>query len=52
MTDMTKAKINAASLGSVFSDGVCSSLSVPGLSGFDSSEYVIFPGFCDVHVHF
>ena len=52
MTDMTKAKIYAASLGSVFSDGVCSSLSVPGLSGFDSSEYVIFPGFCDVHVHF
>ena len=52
MTDMTKAKIYDASLGSVFSDGVCSSLSVPGLSGFDSSEYVIFPGFCDVHVHF
>ena len=52
MTDMTKAKIYAASLGSVFSDGVCSSLSAPGLSGFDSSEYVIFPGFCDVHVHF
>ena len=49
---MTKAKIYAASLESVFSDGVCSSLSVPGLSGFDSSEYVIFPGFCDVHVHF
>lgn len=49
---MTKAKIYAASLGSVFSDGVCSSLSAPGLSGFDSSEYVIFPGFCDVHVHF
>ena len=52
MTDMTKAKVYAASLGSVFSDGVCSSLSVPDLSGFDSSEYVIFPGFCDVHVHF
>ena len=52
MTDMTKAKVYAASLGSVFSEGVCSSLSVPGLSGFDSSEYVIFPGFCDVHVHF
>ena len=52
MTDMTKAKINAASLGSVFSEGVCSSLSAPGLSGFDSSEYVVFPGFCDVHVHF
>lgn len=52
MTDMTKAKVYAASLGSVFSEGVCSSLSAPGLSGFDSSEYVIFPGFCDVHVHF
>ena len=22
------------------------------VSAFDSSEYVIFPGFCDVHVHF
>ena len=52
MTDMTKAKVYAASLGSVFSEGACSSLSAPGLSGFDSSEYVIFPGFCDVHVHF
>ena len=52
MTDTTKAKVYAASLGSVFSEGVCSSLSAPGLSGFDSSEYVIFPGFCDVHVHF
>ena len=52
MTDMTKANVYAASLGTVFSEGVCSSLSAPGLSGFDSSEYVIFPGFCDVHVHF
>ncbi len=52
MTDMTKAKVYAASLGSVFSEGFCSSLSAPGLSGFDSSEYVVFPGFCDVHVHF
>lgn len=52
MTDMTKAKVYAASLGSVFSEGVCFSLFAPGLSGFDSSEYVIFPGFCDVHVHF
>jgi len=22
------------------------------LSLFDASEYVVFPGFCDVHVHF
>ncbi|MBS1366563.1 MAG: dihydroorotase [Oscillospiraceae bacterium] len=52
MTDMTKANVYAASLGTVFSEGVCFSLFAPGLSGFDSSEYVIFPGFCDVHVHF
>ena len=52
MTDMTKAKVYAASLGSVFSEGVYSSLSVPVLSCFNSPEYVIFPGFCDVHVHF
>ena len=52
MTDMTKANVYAASLGTVFSEGVCSSLSAPGLSGFDFSEYVVFPGFCDVHVHF
>ena len=42
MTDMTKAKVYAASLGSVFSEGVCFSLFAPGLSGFDSSEYVLF----------
>ena len=52
MTDMTKAKVVSASLGAVFSDRVYSSLSVPGLSCFNSPEYVVFPGFCDVHVHF
>ena len=52
MTDMTKAKVVSASLGAVFSDRVYSSLSVPVLSCFNSPEYVVFPGFCDVHVHF
>ena len=27
-------------------------VSSASLSRFDSSEYVLFPGFCDVHVHF
>ena len=27
-------------------------LSMDGLSVFNSPKYSIFPGFCDVHVHF
>ena len=52
MTNLTKAKMFSAGLGSLFSDSVGVSLSAPHLSCFDSPEYVIFPGFCDVHVHF
>ena len=52
MTDLTKAKVISASLGSVFVDGVGASISSPVLSVFNSPDYVIFPGFCDVHVHF
>ncbi|MDD5864353.1 MAG: dihydroorotase [Firmicutes bacterium] len=48
MTDQIKAKVIPGSLGSVFSVGA----SFPALSCFNSPEYVIFPGFCDVHVHF
>ena len=48
MTDQIKAKVISASLGSVFSVGA----SVSALSCFNSPEFVIFPGFCDVHVHF
>ena len=48
MTDLVKAKVVSASLGSVFSVGA----SFPALSSFNSPEFVIFPGFCDVHVHF
>ena len=52
MTNLTKAKVISASLGSVFVDGVSASISSPVLSVFNSPDYVIFPGFCDVHVHF
>ena len=27
-------------------------LSTEDFSSFNSSEYTVFPGFCDVHVHF
>ena len=52
MTAITKANVISATLGSVFVDGVAASISELGLSAFDSSRYAVFPGFCDVHVHF
>jgi len=52
MAAKTKANVMAASLGTAFVDGVCASISTPELSVFDSDRYVVFPGFCDVHVHF
>ena len=52
MANQVKAKVNSGSLGAVFSEGVGASLSTPMLSRFNSPEFVIFPGFCDVHVHF
>ena len=52
MTAITKANVISATLGSVFVDGVTASISELGLSAFDSSRYAVFPGFCDVHVHF
>ena len=52
MTGLTKAKVISASLDSVFADGVAASICSPDLSVFNSPEYAVFPGFCDVHVHF
>ena len=52
MAAKTKANVITASLGNAFVDGVCASISTPELSVFDSDRYVVFPGFCDVHVHF
>ena len=51
MTATTKAKIISASLGTAFAEGVVAAFSAPALSAFDSDRYVVFPGFCDVHVH-
>ena len=52
MTDKIQAKVIAGSLGMSFSDTIGASLSSPGFAVFNSPRYVIFPGFCDVHVHF
>jgi dihydroorotase len=51
MTELTKAKVISASLGSAFADGIGAFVSAPVLSVFNSPQYAIFPGFCDVHVH-
>ena len=52
MTATTKAKVIASSLGTAFADGIGASISTSALSAFNSPRYVVFPGFCDVHVHF
>ena len=51
MTAKTKANVISASLGTAFVDGISASMSTPELCAFDSDRYVVFPGFCDVHVH-
>ncbi len=50
MATNIQANIISASLGIDFVDGIRASIS--DLSAFDFSRCVIFPGFCDVHVHF
>ena len=52
MTDQVKAKVISGSLGDAFADGIGAIISSPDLSVFNSPRYAVFPGFCDVHVHF
>ena len=49
---MSNAKVISASLGHAVSDGIRAAISTPDFSVFDDSRYTVFPGFCDVHVHF
>lgn len=51
MTECIKAKIMNPSLDASFPGGLVSFFQ-GALSEFNSPEYVVFPGFCDVHVHF
>ena len=52
MTDQVKAKVISGSLGTTFADGIAAVISSSDLSVFNSPRYAVFPGFCDVHVHF
>ena len=52
MTKQIMAKVISTSMGSSFSDAVSVSISSDAVSVFNDSKYTVFPGFCDVHVHF
>ena len=49
---MSNAKVITASLDHAVADAIRASISTPEFSVFDDSRYTVFPGFCDVHVHF
>ena len=49
---MLKAKVITGSADSIVADSICTSVSNSDFSVFDSPRYTVFPGFCDVHVHF
>ncbi len=51
MTEL-KAKVITGSAGVSVSDGICAAIVSPEFSVFNSPRYTVFPGFCDVHVHF
>ena len=48
MNGMQKLKNASCPMGEVFVDASLTDAVLP----FDSSEFAVFPGFCDVHVHF
>ncbi len=47
-----KAMVITGSLDRTVSDGIRAELMGPVFSHFNDSQYTVFPGFCDVHVHF
>ena len=52
MTDRIKAKVISPSLDASFTQGLVSFFCDGELGVFNSPGFVVFPGFCDVHVHF
>ena len=52
MTERIKAKVISPSLDASFSQGLVSFFCGGELGAFNSPEFAVFPGFCDVHVHF
>ena len=49
---MLKAKVITGCADSIVADSIRTCVSNPVFSGFASPRYTVFPGFCDVHVHF
>ena len=52
MTERIKAKVISPSLDASFTQGLVSFFCGGELSVFNSPRFAVFPGFCDVHVHF
>ena len=52
MTKQINATVISGTLETTFTDSIGASISCADLSVFNSSQYAVFPGFCDVHVHF
>ena len=52
MTELTKAKVFDTAFGTAFVDAIGAAISSEALVAFNSPAYAVFPGFCDVHVHF
>ncbi len=52
MSEHLKAAVVTGSLASPVSNGIRASILTPSFSPFNNSKYTVFPGFCDVHVHF
>ena len=49
---MSNTKVITASMDCTVADAIRASISTPEYSIFDDPRYTVFPGFCDVHVHF
>ena len=51
MTGFVKANMVTGTCAHV-AEGIRASILTPDMSAFNDAKYAIFPGFCDVHVHF
>ena len=52
MADKMNAQIFTTALNAGFGSSVASAVTSSELAVFNSPKYAVFPGFCDVHVHF
>ena len=52
MASKMKAQLFETAMDATFGTSVSSVIASTDLAVFDSPKYAIFPGFCDVHVHF